>query len=102
MEDAADDRIYLPRDWLERAAAPLVASEFEGRETAIFEVVERLLDEADRYYDSAVHGIARLPFRCAWAIAAARKVYGAIGDEGAPAGSARLADPGRHQHGSEA
>ncbi len=81
MEDAADGRIYLPRDWLLSAGAPVAAREFEGNEEAVFQVVKRLLDEADRYYDSAVHGIARLPFRCAWAIAAARRVYGAIGDQ---------------------
>ena len=81
MEDAADDRIYLPRDWLAEAGAPTAAAEFAGQEAAIFPVVDRLLGEADRYYDSAVHGINRLPFRCAWAIAAARKVYGAIGEE---------------------
>ncbi len=81
MEDAADGRIYLPRDWLIEAGAPIDADQFEGRETAIFKVVDRLLNEADRYYDSAVHGISKLPFRCAWAIAAARRVYGAIGDE---------------------
>lgn len=81
MEDAADNRIYLPRTWLQEAGAPTLAADFEGHEDAIFAVVARLLDEADRYYDSAVHGIARLPFRCAWAIAAARKVYGAIGEQ---------------------
>ncbi len=81
MEDAADNRIYLPRDWLLEAGAPAVASEFPGQEAAVFPVVDRLLGEADRYYDSAVHGINALPFRCAWAIAAARKVYGAIGEQ---------------------
>ena len=81
MEDAADDRIYLPRDWLAEAGAPLEAAAFPGQEEKIYPVVERMLSEADRYYESAVHGINRLPFRCAWAIAAARKVYGAIGEE---------------------
>lgn len=81
MEDAADNRIYLPREWLAEAGAPIEAADFAGQEAAVFPVVDRLLGEADRYYDSAVHGIARLPFRCAWAIAAARRVYGAIGNE---------------------
>jgi len=81
MEDAADGRVYLPRSWLEEASAPVDPAQFPGAERALFVVVDRLLDEADRYYDSAVHGIARLPFRCAWAIAAARKVYGAIGNQ---------------------
>lgn len=79
MEDAADGRVYLPRQWLEEANAPASAADFPGEELALSRVVARLLDEADRYYDSAVHGIAQLPFRCAWAIAAARKVYGQIG-----------------------
>jgi phytoene synthase len=79
MEDAADGRIYLPRQWLEQAHAPTRAADFPGQELALSRVVARLLDEADRYYDSAVHGISQLPFRCAWAIAAARKVYGQIG-----------------------
>ncbi|TNF86316.1 MAG: phytoene/squalene synthase family protein [Gammaproteobacteria bacterium] len=81
MEDAADSRIYLPREWLAEAGAPIEPADFPGQEETIFPVVDRLLGEADRYYDSAVHGIARLPFRCAWAIAAARKVYGAIGEQ---------------------
>lgn len=81
MEDAADDRIYLPREWLQEAGAPLEPAAFAGNEALIFPVVDRLLAEADRYYDSALHGVHQLPFRCAWAIAAARKVYGAIGNE---------------------
>ncbi|MEM8765830.1 MAG: phytoene/squalene synthase family protein [Pseudomonadota bacterium] len=81
MEDAADDRIYLPREWLVEAGAPTAPGEFPGAEAPVFTVVERLLDEADRYYASAVHGIRALPFRCAWAIATAARVYGAIGTE---------------------
>ncbi len=81
MEDAADDRVYLPRDWLLEAGAPTEPQAFAGAEAALFNVVERMLAEADRYYTSAGYGIARLPFRSAWAIAAARKVYSAIGAE---------------------
>jgi phytoene synthase len=80
MEDAADGRVYLPADWLQEAGAPLNPADFPGAEPALYRVVERLLDEADRYYESAGVGIARLPFRCAWAIAAARRVYRAIGE----------------------
>jgi phytoene synthase len=80
MEDAADGRVYLPRAWLVEAGAPTDPTAFPGAETALFRVVSRLLDEADRYYASAEHGIGALPFRSAWAIAAARKVYGAIGE----------------------
>jgi phytoene synthase len=80
MEDAADGRIYLPRKWLTEAGAPTEPSAFPGAEAALFAVVGRLLDEADRYYESAEQGIDRLPFRSAWAVAAARRVYGAIGE----------------------
>ncbi len=79
MEDAADGRVYLPREWLLEADAPTDPALFPGSEAALFRVVSRLLDEADRYYASARHGIGQLPLRSAWAIAAARKVYGAIG-----------------------
>ncbi len=79
MEDAADGRVYLPAEWLEAAGAPTDPAQFPGNEDKVFEVVDRLLKEADRYYSSAVFGIAHLPFRCAWAIAAARSVYGGIG-----------------------
>ncbi len=79
MEDAQDGRVYLPREFLEAAGAPTAPEAFAGAETLLFPAVERLLDEADRYYASAEHGIAELPFRSAWAVAAARRVYGAIG-----------------------
>jgi phytoene synthase len=79
MEDAADGRVYLPAAWLREAGAPTDPALFPGHEQQVFSVVKRMLAEADRYYSSSVFGIARLPFRCAWAIAAARSVYGAIG-----------------------
>jgi len=79
MEDAADGRVYLPAAWLREAGAPTEPGEFSGNEELVFPVVRRMLTEADRYYASALFGIAHLPFRCAWAIAAARSVYGSIG-----------------------
>ena len=56
----------------DRVAAP------EHRE-AVFEVVRRILFEADRYYRSAWLGISQLPPRSAWAVAAANAVYSDIG-----------------------
>lgn len=79
MEDAADGRVYLPAEWLREAGAPTDPARFPGNEDKVFPVVRRMLGEADRYYASALFGIAHLPFRCAWAIAAARSVYGSIG-----------------------
>jgi phytoene synthase len=46
---------------------------------AVFSVTARLLDEAERYYASAQVGLARLPFRSAWAVATAHRVYRDIG-----------------------
>lgn len=79
MEDAADGRVYLPAIWLRDAGAPTDPALFPGHEAEVFSVVSRMLKEAERYYASSLFGISRLPFRCAWAIAAARSVYGAIG-----------------------
>jgi 15-cis-phytoene synthase len=79
MEDAANGRVYLPSAWLREAGAPTDPREFPGNEDKLVLVVRRLLDEADRYYDSSRHGIARLPARSAWAVAAARAVYRDIG-----------------------
>lgn len=78
--DASVGRVYLPGDWLAEAGVPVGAvgaAEYAGGVRA---VTLRLLDEADRYYASAYYGIAALPGRSALAIAAARRVYGEIGN----------------------
>jgi phytoene synthase len=80
MEDAENGRVYLPRDWLDEAGAPNDPKAFPGAERQLIAVVERVLSEADRYYASSELGIAQLPFRSAWAIGAARSIYGAIGE----------------------
>jgi phytoene synthase len=79
-EDAEIGRIYLPGDWL--AETGIAADEILAPENAaaLAKVVERLLNEADRYYLSANEGLRSLGFRSAWAVAAAREVYRAIGD----------------------
>ena len=79
IDDAESGRIYLPADWLREAGiAPEQIAEQDHRE-ALFTVVARLLDEADRYYRSSREGLRSLPFRCAWAIAMASGVYRDIG-----------------------
>ena len=45
----------------------------------LFEVVRRLLLEAEHYYASANGGLPRLDLRSAWAVATARDVYRDIG-----------------------
>lgn len=79
MDDAAAGRVYLPEDWLEEAGVPPGQVNDPQYREAVYDVAERLLAEADRFYISARHGIASLPFRSAWAIALARFVYREIG-----------------------
>ncbi|MGH6957695.1 MAG: phytoene/squalene synthase family protein, partial [Caulobacteraceae bacterium] len=79
IEDAGAGRIYLPADWLAEAGVPEARIADPANRTALYGVVERLLDAAEPYYASALAGLPALPFRSAWAIAAARGVYRQIG-----------------------
>jgi len=79
MEDASVGRIYLPLDWLDEAGVPQDPSRFVDHKPAVYDVVRRVLAEADRYYASSLEGLPSLSFRSAWAIAAARNVYREIG-----------------------
>ena len=63
-EDAGAGRSYVPREW---------------REPDTLAAAKRLVREAEPYYASALHGLPALGFRSAWAIAAARRIYRAIG-----------------------
>jgi len=79
IDDAKEGRIYLPADWL--AAEGITSEDISSpqQREALYRVVARVLGIADDYYASARHGLTALPFRSAWAIAAARRVYREIG-----------------------
>jgi 15-cis-phytoene synthase len=79
IPDAVAGRVYLPAQWLAEAGVPVGEVANPEHRQAVFNVVERLLDEADRYYRSARYGLPQLPLRAAWAIAAARRIYRKIG-----------------------
>ncbi len=81
MADAAAGRVYLPAVWLhaEGVASDRVAD--PASRAGVVRVTERLLAVADDYYRSAAIGIDHLPFRCAWAVASARRIYSGIGRE---------------------
>ncbi len=79
VTDAGSGRVYLPGRWLDEAGVPRGEVDNSAERPKVHAVVTRLLDTADRYYDSAGEGIGRLPFRCGWAIATAQHVYRAIG-----------------------
>jgi len=72
-EDEARGRVYLPAALLDGAAAPTQAPRAAAR------AVAAVLGCADAFYRSGDAGLARLPFRCAVAIRAARLIYAEIG-----------------------
>lgn len=80
LDDARAGRIYLPAVWLEEAGVPGAEILEMRHRKALAGVTRRLLAEADRYYESGAQGLARLPFRSAWAVAVARGVYREIGE----------------------
>ncbi|HEX7760629.1 MAG TPA: phytoene/squalene synthase family protein [Caulobacteraceae bacterium] len=96
VEDAQNERVYLPSAWLAEAGLkhdPATVADPANR-AVVAKVAARLLERAEPYYASALDGLPALPFRCAWAIGAARGVYRQIGVEvgrlGARAWDARV------------
>lgn len=79
IADARRGRVYLPSAWLEDEGIRREDLSSQGKRRALFRVVERLLLVSDDYYRSASAGIAHLPLRSAWAVAAARRIYFGIG-----------------------
>jgi phytoene synthase len=76
VDDARIGRLYLPRAWLDAAGA-----EVDGAMPSpeLYAVILRLLEAAEPYYASARAGLSALPLRAAWSIAAALRIYRAIG-----------------------
>jgi 15-cis-phytoene synthase len=79
VEDARNDRIYLPADWLAQAGVPQDGVADPANRGAIAGLARRLVEAAEPYYASARWGLRGLPFRSAWAVAAANRVYREIG-----------------------
>ncbi len=89
-DDVVAGRVYLPSAWLREAGVSLVEGQPLDAAAAarLVPVVARLVAEAERYYDSAWHGVPHLPGRSAWAVATARLVYRDIGRTVARRGAA--------------
>ena len=85
-DDAAAGRCYLPADWLAEAGISAEQLSDPAHAAQTFSVVDRMLAEADRYYASSVLGLSQLPFRSAWAVASAQRVYRQIGEDVRAAG----------------
>lgn len=79
IDDAEMGRVYVPARWLAEAGIPAGEIAAPEHRDALFSVVERLLAEADRYYESSRWGVPSLGFRSAWAISTAHHVYRDIG-----------------------
>lgn len=84
VEDWERGRLYLPADMLARYGAPDLAAQLGGplpaaAAPALAATVGELLAIAERYYRSGDRGLRHLPWRCAFAVRAARQIYAAIG-----------------------
>ncbi|MEM9129093.1 MAG: phytoene/squalene synthase family protein [Pseudomonadota bacterium] len=81
-EDAREERLYLPLEWLQDARIDpddlLVAPEISP---GLRRVIMRLLREADTLYYRSESGIASLPLNARPGIFAARYVYAGIGQQ---------------------
>jgi len=81
-EDARAGRLYLPADWLAEEGVDVEAFLANPAPSeALARVIARLLAEADRLYERARDGVARLPVACRPAIHGAGLIYCAIGRE---------------------
>ena len=81
IDDARVGRVYVPDDILARHGLSRIDADDPGQRAALHAAALELLELAERYYASAYLGMAALPARSAWAIAAARRVYRAIGSK---------------------
>ncbi len=81
IDDAKAGRVFVPQELLLAHGAPVEPDLLVQRQNwpDAHKAALDLLDVAEGYYASARTGIRNLPFRCAWAISAALKVYREIG-----------------------
>lgn len=79
VEDATSGRVYLPDVWLQEADVPREELADPRHRQAVANLAYSLVEAAEPYYDSARWGLRALPFRSAWAVAAANRVYRRIG-----------------------
>ena len=81
IDDARAGRVYLPSQWLEESGLSRIDAGDRTQWPRLHSLALRLLDHAEPHYASAYKGMAALPWRSAWAIAAARRVYRDIGEK---------------------
>jgi len=100
IDDAQAGRVYVPEELLARHGILQVAAEDRNQWPRLHAAALDLLDLAETYYQSAYSGLPALPARSAWAIAAARRVYRAIGQKlraGGPFAWEQRISTGKHE-----
>jgi phytoene synthase len=81
IDDARAGRVYVPAEVLAKHGVRDIVANDRSQWPKLHAAALDLLTIADDYYASAYQGLSALPPRSAWAIAAARRVYGAIGEK---------------------
>jgi phytoene synthase len=80
VDDARNDRIYLPLEMLGIDVEPYhILSAEPNIRRRVANAREQLLDRAARYYRSADKGMRFIPFRARLAVTTAARIYEAIG-----------------------
>ncbi len=79
MEDAMNHRRYIPDDWLASVELTPNSFAFPPHRRQLSRLVTRLVNVAEDYEASARFGTPALPWRAAWAVLAAARIYGGIG-----------------------
>jgi phytoene synthase len=80
-KDDADERSYLPLEWLVEADIPPGETMKPVYREELVALVARLLDLAEEHAAAARYGAAQLPFRHRWAVLTAANIYGAVARE---------------------
>jgi phytoene synthase len=88
VPDARAGRVYLPQDWLDAAGIAAGDVAAEANRAACAGLAGRLIAIAETHRRSARIGAGRLPVRSRWAVLAADRIYGAIGEAVAARGVA--------------
>ena len=78
LEDAKIDRVYLPKCWIDIPPKTILNGTIET-EILLNKASKKLYDLSEIYYNSALKGIAFLPFKSRFAILLALYIYRKIG-----------------------
>ena len=81
VEDANNQRVYLPKELIGNVSADQIINPDEKLRLVLREAVSELLEIADHHYRYAYEGLVFLPFRARVAILVAGQAYREIGNK---------------------